>query len=51
MSSLGEKSTHRDGIHTILDFSDGPAVGDMTANVGDMGWIPGLGRFHMPQSS
>jgi len=51
MSSLGEKSTHRDGIHTILDFSDGPAVGNMTANVGDMGWIPGLGRFHMPQSS
>ena len=51
ISSLGEKNTHRGGIHTILDFSDGPVVGDMTANAGDMGWISGLGRFHMPQGS
>ena len=32
----------------ILDFSGGPVVKNPPANVGDMGWILGLGRFHMP---
>ena len=30
------------------DFSDGLVVKNLPANAGDMGSIPGLGRFHMP---
>ena len=30
------------------DFPDGPVVKTPSANVGDSGLIPGLGRFHMP---
>ena len=29
------------------DFPDGPVVENLPANAGDMGSIPGLGRFHM----
>ena len=29
------------------DFPRGPVVKNLPANVGDMGSIPGLGRFHM----
>ena len=32
----------------ILDFPGGPVVGGPPDNMGDMGWIPGPGRFHMP---
>ena len=31
-----------------MDFPDDPVVGNPPANAGDMGSIPGLGRFHMP---
>ena len=31
------------------DFLDGPVVKNSLANAGDMGSIPSLGRFHMPQ--
>ena len=29
-------------------FLGGPVVKNLPANAGDMGLIPGLGRFHMP---
>ena len=32
-----------------LDFLGSPVVKNPPANAGDMGLIPGLGRFHMPQ--
>ena len=32
-------------------FPDGTVDGHLPANAGDMGSIPSLGRFHMPQSS
>ena len=32
-------------------FPGGPVVNNPPANAGDMGSLPGLGRFHMPQSS
>ena len=32
----------------VRDFSDGLVVKNLPANAGDMGSIPGLGRFHMP---
>ena len=33
--------------YNYLDFPGGPAVKNLPANAGDMGSIPGLGRFHM----
>ena len=33
------------------DFPGGPLVENLPAYVGDMGPIPGMGRFHMPQGS
>ena len=33
------------------DFLGGPVIENLPANAGDMGSIPGPGRFHMPQSS
>ena len=30
------------------DFPDGPGVGSLPDNAGDMGSISGPGRFHMP---
>jgi len=33
------------------DFPGGPVVKNGPVNAGDMGLIPGLGRFHMPQST
>ena len=32
---------------TILDIPGGPVVESLPANAGDMGLIPGPGRFHM----
>ena len=29
------------------DFSGGPVIKNLPANVGYMGLIPGMGRFHM----
>ena len=31
------------------DFCGDPVIKNVPANSGDMGLIPGLGRFHMPQ--
>ena len=39
-----KKSTNR-------DFPGGPVVKNGSANAGDMGLIPGLGRSHMQQSN
>ena len=35
----------------ILDFPGGTVVKNLPPNAGDTGSIPGLGRFHMPQSN
>ena len=35
----------------FLDLPGGPVVKNPPANAGDMGSIPGSGRFHMPQSN
>ena len=35
----------------FMDYPDGPVVENPPANAGDMGSIPGLGRFHMLQSN
>ena len=32
----------------MKDFPGGPMVENLPAKTGDMGSIPGLGRFHMP---
>ena len=33
------------------DIPGSPVVKNLPANIRDMGFIPGLGRFHMPQGS
>ena len=33
------------------DFPDGPLIKNPLANAGDMGSMPGPGRFHMPQGN
>ena len=33
------------------DFPGGAVDKNLPANAGDMGSIPGLGRFHIPQSN
>ena len=35
----------------FVDFPGGPVIKNLPDNAGDMGSIPGLGRFHMPQSN
>ena len=35
----------------IWDFTHGTVDKNLLANVGDMGFVPGLGRFHMPWSN
>ena len=35
----------------VKDFPDGAVDKNPPANVEDTGLIPGLGRFHMPQSN
>ena len=34
-----------------MDFPGGPVVKNPSANAGDMGSIPNLGRFHMLQGN
>ena len=34
-----------------MDFPGGPVLGNLLANAGDTGSIPGLGRFHMKSES
>ena len=35
----------------FLDFPGGMVYKNLPVSVGDTGWIPGLGRFHIPQSN
>ena len=35
----------------LKDFPGGPVVGSLSANSGDTGSIPDLGRFCMPQDT
>ena len=35
----------------LVDFPGGTVVKNLPANAGDMGSIPGLGRFHTPRGS
>ena len=35
----------------FLDFPGGTVYKNLPVSAGDTGWIPGLGRFHMPQSN
>ena len=35
----------------LQDFPGGPVVKNLLCNAGDTSSIPGLGRFHMPQSN
>ena len=35
----------------MKDFPGGPVVENLPAKTGDMGTIPGLGRFHMPRGN
>ena len=35
----------------FMDFPDGPMVKNLTANAGDTGSVPGLGRFHVSWSN
>ena len=37
--------------YTVADFPGGTVDRNLPANEGDMDPIPGLGRFHMPQSN
>ena len=34
-----------------MDSLAGPVVKNLLANAGDMGLIPALGRFHVPQGN
>ena len=38
-------------LKKIGGFPGGPVVKNPPANAGDMSWIPGLGRSHMPRSN
>ena len=33
---------------SVSDFPGGPVVKNLPINTGDVGSIPGLGKFHMP---
>ena len=35
----------------IQDFPSGPVVKNLPANAGDLGLIPGLGRYHVPRGN
>ena len=51
---LGFVHVFREGLSCTIsacwDFPGGPVVENLPANAGDMGLIPGLGRFHVLQS-
>ena len=35
----------------MQDFPDGSVVKNLPANTWDTGWIPGLGRYHIPRGN
>ena len=35
----------------FLDFPGGTVYKNLPVSAGDTGWIPGVGRFHIPQSN
>ena len=43
-----ERLAKNELLKEFRDFSDCLVVKNLPANAGDMGSIPGLGRFHMP---
>ena len=43
-----KKNCYRSTIKDRWDFPGGSVVENLPCNAGDMGLIPGLGRFHMP---
>ena len=49
MNSKEKKRLKKKGGCT--DFPGGAVVGNLPANAGDTGLIPGLGRSHMPRSN
>ena len=38
-------------VKNLWDFPEGTVIGNLPANAGDTGSIPGLGRFHMLRSN
>ena len=48
-SSLPEVIQTQAFKYHLQDFAGGPVVKNSFANAGDLGSIPGPGRFHMPQ--
>ena len=40
-----------DLLRGIMGFPGGSVVKNLPANAGDTGWIPDLGRFHVPRSN
>ena len=38
-------------VKNLRDFPEGTVIGNLPANAGDTGSIPGLGRFHMLRSN
>ena len=49
-SGMGKESSWNFVVikKSVVDFSGGPVDKNSPANAGDVGSIPGLGRFHMP---
>ena len=46
-----QKENNLSEITSVRDFSGGPVIENPPAKAGDIGSVPGLGRFHMPQSN
>ena len=43
-----KKNCYRSTLKNRWDFPGGSVVENLPCNAGDVGSIPGLGRFHMP---
>ena len=46
--SENQRGTEREKEDRCLDLPGGPVIRNPPADAGDMGWIPGLGRSHVP---
>ena len=51
LASVKDKAMSFPSKTVIADFPGGAVDRNPPANAGDMGSIPGLGRFHMPGSN